>query len=106
LLVHDAAPHGTVAPTYAAQLLVVLPSQRAAAQGFAAVPVGQAIRPPLGIPTTGVHVPSAPVAAQVSHWPVHAPSQQKPSTQKPVGHDVALVHAWPEWNAHCPEGLQ
>jgi hypothetical protein len=106
LLVHEAVPHETLAPTYPAQVLVVLPSHRAAAHGFAAVPLGQADRPPCGIPTTGVHVPWAPLAPHVSHWPLHRLLQQKPSTQYPVPHDVALVHGWPAWGAHWPEGLQ
>ena len=38
-----------------------------------------------------------PVCASAHAWhrPVHASLQQKPSTQKPVEHSLAVPHAWP-----------
>jgi hypothetical protein len=45
----------------------------------------------------GVHVPLLPptpeiAAAHAWHWPVHAVSQQKPSTQKPLAHWSFALH--------------
>lgn len=39
-------------------------------------------REPCGAPVTGEHCPSVPATSQASHWPVHAWSQHRPSTQK------------------------
>ena len=45
------------------------------------------------------HTPSVPppffAALHATHVPAHAVSQQKPSTQLPVAHDVAAVHDAP-----------
>jgi hypothetical protein len=50
-------------------------------------------RPPCGGSfETVVHVPSAVGRSQAWHCPVHAESQQCPSTQKPLAHSVALPH--------------
>src|SRR5262249_51996835 len=55
----------------------------------------QAVRPFLGGPMTGLHVPRAPSPSQASHWPLHALSQQYPSTQLPEAHAMASVHFAP-----------
>src|SRR5690606_16179746 len=44
---------------------------------------------------TGEQVPSLPGTLHASHCPVHAPSQQRPSTQRLLAHWAALVHAAP-----------
>ena len=46
----------------------------------------QAVRVPCGPPVAGAHVPALPAMSHASHWPPHARSQQKPSTQLPVAH--------------------
>ena len=48
-----------------------------------------------GAPATGVQVPALPASAQASHWPVHAVSQQTPSTQCCDPHWFAPPQAWP-----------
>jgi hypothetical protein len=50
---------------------------------------------PTGAPTTGVQAPARPARLHASHWPPQAPSQQTPSTQKPVAHWLAAVQAAP-----------
>jgi len=54
-----------------------------------------AARPLCGAPVegTGEHVPA--LMSQAWHWPVHAVSQQKPSTQLPLAHSAVPAHAWP-----------
>jgi len=42
---------------------------------------------------TAEHVPTLPVCAQLTQAPSHAVSQQTPSTQKPLAHWAAIVHA-------------
>ena len=37
-------------------------------------------------------VPTAPVTLQLSHVPLHAVSQQTPSTQEPDAHSAAAEH--------------
>jgi len=54
-----------------------------------------ALRDPVGLPATAVHVPIDPVTLHASHWPPHAVSQQTPSTQFADVHCDALVHAVP-----------
>jgi hypothetical protein len=47
----------------------------------------QGVLPPCGGPSvTVVHVPSSPPTSHASHCPSHDPSQQTPSTQKPLVH--------------------
>jgi hypothetical protein len=55
----------------------------------------QAVRALRGAPATGVQVPTLPLSAQASHWPVHAVSQQTPSTQRCDPHWFAPAQAWP-----------
>jgi hypothetical protein len=73
----------------------VFPSHCAAEHGSLAEPVGHAPRDPCGIPATGVHVPGLPATSHASHWPVHAPSQHTPSTQKRLAHAAFDPHAVP-----------
>jgi hypothetical protein len=54
-----------------------------------------ATRDPRGAPMTGVHLPTEPASAQLSHWPAQALSQQTPSTQFPVAHSAVVVQAEP-----------
>lgn len=53
------------------------------------------VRLPRGAPTAGTHLPSVPDSAHASHCPVHADSQQTPSTQKPLSHSRPSVQAAP-----------
>jgi hypothetical protein len=39
-----------------------------------------------GSPLLDLHFPTEPVSLHDWHWPVHAPSQQTPSTQLPEVH--------------------
>ena len=55
----------------------------------------QALRALRGPPATGVQMPALPASAQASHWPVHAVSQQRPSTQCCDPHWFAPPQAWP-----------
>jgi len=55
----------------------------------------QAVRALRGAPATGVQVPALPLSAHASHWPVHAVSQQTPSTQCCDPHWFAPPQAWP-----------
>lgn len=48
-----------------------------------------------GAPARGLHWPTLPVSAQLSHWPVHGESQQTPSTQKLDVHWLAAWQALP-----------
>jgi hypothetical protein len=57
--------------------------------------VAQAGRAPWGAPVAEVQVPAEPATSQASHWPPHAPSQQTPSTQKPLAHWLAAPQAAP-----------
>ena len=53
-----------------------------------------------------VHLPSAVApsdAAQTSHAPAHALSQQKPSEANPVAHEAPLFDAWPVFSLHAPD---
>jgi hypothetical protein len=47
-------------------------------------------------------VPTKPATLQASHWPPHVPSQQTPSTQKPLAHWLAAPQAVPP----APFGVQ
>jgi hypothetical protein len=53
----------------------------------------------LGLPDDasgrGVQLPRLPATSQPSQLPVHAPSQQNPSTQKPLAHCTGPPHPWP-----------
>jgi len=55
----------------------------------------QAVRALRGPPATGVQVPTLPLSAQASHWPVQAVSQQTPSTQCCDPHWFAPPQACP-----------
>jgi hypothetical protein len=43
----------------------------------------------------GVQCPIAEGSAQLTHAPPHGPSQQTPSTQKPLAQSVAASQLWP-----------
>jgi hypothetical protein len=79
-------------PTNAAQDVRVVPSHSAAVHGSVAVPTGHAGLVPCGLPATGVHVPALPCTSHASHSPVHAASQQTPSTQNPLTQAVLVPH--------------
>ena len=49
-----------------------------------------------------MHVPALPATLQASHWPVHALSQQYPSTQVPLPHWLPAVHVAPFGNEQVP----
>jgi len=52
-----------------------------------------AVRVPCGAsPFRGEQIPLRPATSHAWHCPVHAVSQQYPSTQFPVGHVVPVVH--------------
>ena len=87
---HDASRHEVGSPGYA-QAFRAPPSH---APPHDDPSVAQAARPPRGAPTTGEQTP-APL--QASHCPLHAVSQQTPSTQWPVPHCVS-----PEHDPPCP----
>jgi hypothetical protein len=70
----------------------LLPSQDPA---HALPSLAQAARAPWGGPWTAEQVPSRPFTSHASHWPVHALSQQKPSTQSPDLHWSGAVQAPP-----------
>jgi hypothetical protein len=55
----------------------------------------QGVRAARGAPATGVQVPTLPGSAQASHWPLHAVSQQTPSTQCCEAHWFAPPQTWP-----------
>ena len=59
----------------------------------------QTFRGSLVPPGIAVQVPMAVDSAQLRQLPVHAESQQTPSTQKPVAHSPAPLH-------DCPFGLR
>jgi hypothetical protein len=63
-----------------------------------------AARWPCGAPFTCEHRPCAAATSHAWHWPAHAVLQQKPSTQKPVAHWSAAVHAAPL--AKLPEQIR
>src|SRR5688572_20970923 len=54
----------------------------------------------------GTHVPMLPTCAQVLHAPVQAVSQHTSSTQLPLAHWLAVVHAMPlaSFGTHEPAG--
>ena len=54
-----------------------------------------AVREPCGAPLTGEQVPTLPVTSQASHCPLHAVSQQLPSTQNPDVQSLFTAHATP-----------
>jgi hypothetical protein len=56
---------------------------------------GHAARCPCGLPFTCEHRPCAAATSHAWHCPVHAVSQQKPSTQKPLSHWSPAVQAAP-----------
>src|SRR6185503_14098421 len=57
-------------------------------------------------------LPQVPLATPVSmlehalHVPVHAPLQQKPSTQLPLSHVLGSLHGWPTRPRQLPMPLQ
>ena len=53
------------------------------------------VRDPCGVPLTATQVPWLPETSQAWHWPPHELLQQKPSTQFPLPHWFAAVHAPP-----------
>jgi hypothetical protein len=89
-LVHDAAVQ-VVAPSGNVHFVPSVPPQLPL---HGAVPA-QAVRVARGVPVTGVHLPTWVVSLQLSHWPVHALSQQTVSMQLPVEHSAVVVHFEP-----------
>ena len=64
----------------------------AVASGAARPAAGAGRASAVGLPLaldTVVHAPGAVARSHAWHWPVHAESQQTPSTQKPLAHSVA-----------------
>jgi hypothetical protein len=67
-------------------------------------------RPPTGcvLAGAGEQVPAEPARLHAWHWPVHAPLQHTPSTQKPDWHWLLPLHSagigFLPW--HCPLALQ
>jgi hypothetical protein len=57
-------------------------------------------------PFTAEQVPTLPVCAHASHWPVHAVSQQTLSAQNPLTHWVAVVQLCPAFSLHAPFASQ
>jgi hypothetical protein len=53
-------------------------------------------RPWRGAPETPVHVPSLVAWSHASHWPAHAVSQHRPSTQWVLAHWVDAPHGVPD----------
>jgi hypothetical protein len=79
--VHDAATHSFAMPfAYVEHLVRSLPSH-ASALHASPPPSSHAVRVPCGAPMTPEHLPGTPVTSHASHWPLHALSQQTPSTQ-------------------------
>jgi hypothetical protein len=76
-LLHDGLRQVVPLPGYA-QAAGCVPSQ---APPHTEPSETQGARPVRGAPATALHVPALPDSAQASHWPVHAVSQQTPSTQ-------------------------
>jgi hypothetical protein len=97
---HDSFTHSVSLPGNPLHAARVWPSQTAFAH--ASAPDAHASRLPWGAPFTGVHVPFASTRSHASHCPLHAPSQQTPSTQKPDEHWLAFVHVWPCVSRQCP----
>jgi hypothetical protein len=64
----------------------------------------QAVRDPCGVPVTATQVPTLPETSQAWHWPPQAVLQQTPSTQLPLPHWLAAVHAPPlaSLGTHAP----
>jgi hypothetical protein len=91
-VVQLSAPQLTV-PLFAkpAQLVRVLPSHAAFAQSRSPS-ASHAVRPPCGLPVTGVHAPALPTTSHASHCPSHAWLQQTPSMQCPLAHSVPVEH--------------
>jgi hypothetical protein len=87
---HEAAVQVTSAPGYwqrIGSMPLHCPLQ-------AAVP-SHAVRIPCGVPITATHLPSVLVSLQLSHWPLHAPSQHTPSAQWPDAQSPSPEHTWP-----------
>jgi hypothetical protein len=80
--VQDAARQAVAEPGKA-QASRVAPSQAPAQEEPS---VAQAVRAPWGAPVTAAQLPTLPATSHASHWPVHAVSQQTPSTQEPLAH--------------------
>jgi hypothetical protein len=80
-----------VVPGYV-QLLPFTPSQVPAHSGSMDTHAG---RTPRGGPFAATHVPGESVTSQASHWPLHASSQQTPSTQYDEAHSDTELHFSP-----------
>jgi hypothetical protein len=65
-------------------------------------PSAHGARVPRDPPLTGLHVPSLVATSHASHWPVHAESQQRPSTHRFDPHCAAPVHASPFGREQVP----
>jgi hypothetical protein len=92
---HVLAPHDAPAGAYAfpAHVAGSVPSHWGVAHAVA--PIGHGARIPCGFPVTGTQVPGLACVSHAWHSPVHAESQQRPSTQNPLEHSSPFVHAVP-----------
>jgi hypothetical protein len=94
-----AAPHAVVPP---GNLQAVRSTPLHVCAQLADPPPVHAERPPTGAPVAGEQVPTFVARLQASHWPVHATSQQTPSTQNPEPHSLAPPQAVPLVLRHSP----
>jgi hypothetical protein len=90
---HAASRQPTSAPTNCLHVVASFPSQSVAVHGSA--PGFAHARAPCGVPPMVVHVPAAPATSHASHAPLHARSQHRPSTHRPVPHSASTAHVDP-----------
>jgi hypothetical protein len=98
---HDGARHAVSSPASPMQDVRTTPSHRFALHA-SAVDWPHPVRPPTGRPAIARHVPGFALALHVSHWPVQAVSQHRPSAQKPDAQSGALAHACASVERHWP----
>jgi hypothetical protein len=99
-----ASRHGASELVNAAHDVRFAPSHVARSHTETSAP-GQAGRPPRGAPFTATHFPRLPTTSHASHCPVHALSQQIPSTQFPDPHSPPAAQAVPFCFMHLPFGV-
>jgi hypothetical protein len=99
---HDAARHIVSSFTKPAHVERSTPSQLAALHTFPPTAPRHGGRPARGAPETAMHIPDFPGSLHASHGPVHAPSQQTPSAQKPEAQSEALVHVFARMGLQTP----
>ena len=97
-VVHDAVAQTTEPFGGAPHERRLLPSHVAAQTPVPA----HAVRELCGAPATAVHVPALPGTSHASHWPLHALSQQTPSTQLPEPHSLDFEQATPSGFEQVP----